>query len=113
MTTAVVPADVIAYAPELTGNPLIQIYLDLAKTFVFENKWGVKYKPAVCLLTAHFLTLQLRLAGSAGPITQEAVGELSISYGAVSDKADELQATTYGTIYLQYRKTLTITPLVV
>lgn len=111
--TIVTTADVISYAPELTGNALLQIYLDFAKTFVNETKWGVKYKASVCLLTAHFVTLSIRGAGSSGPITSERVGELAVSYGSASDKADELLATTYGTMYLQYRKTLTITPLVV
>lgn len=113
--TVVEVADVLTYAPEISslGNPLIQVYLDLAKNFVFETKWERKYKQAICLLTAHFCTLKNRSAGGVGPITSESVGELSISYGNVSDKGDELLTTTYGSMYYALRKTLKITPLVV
>ena len=113
--TTVTASDVLIYAPELStlNNDLVEVYLELAQNFVYENKWGRKYKQAVCLLTAHFLTIKQRSAGSAGPITSESVGELSVSYGAVSDKADELLTTTYGSMYYSLRKTLTITPLVV
>lgn len=113
--TTVETSDVLVYAPELSSldNSFVQVYLDLAKNFVFENKWERKYKQAVCLLTAHFLTIAQRAGGSAGPITSESVGELSISYGSVSDKGDELLTTTYGSMYFALRKTLKITPLVV
>lgn len=108
-------SDVLMYAPELSNEnaSTFEVYIDLAKSFVFENKWERKYKQAVCLLTAHFLTLKNRASGGSGPITQESVGELSVSYGAVSDKANELLTTNYGTMYFQLRKTLKITPLVV
>lgn len=113
--TSVEASDVINIAPELSSmdTGLVEFYLELAKNFVNETKWGRKYKQAVCLLTAHFLVIKNREGGSAGPVTSEAVGELSIGYGSVSDKGDELLATTYGSMYFSLRKTLTITPLVV
>lgn len=114
MATQVEIADVLVYAPELStlSNPFLQIYLDLAKNFVFESKWERKYKQAVCLLTAHMVSMTSTGANNSGPIASESVGELSISYSN-GQMDDELQSTTYGEIYLMLRKTLKITPLVV
>jgi hypothetical protein len=114
--TPVESSDVLVYAPELSAlNPAqIEIYLDLAKSFVFETKWGAKYKSGVCLLTAHFLTLQSRGGGASGHITSESVGELSVSYSSLASSSDEdYKTTTYGSMYIALRKTLKITPLVV
>jgi len=114
MSTPVEIADVLVYAPELASvpTPQMQIYLDLAKNFVFEGKWERKYKQAVCLLTAHMVSMTSTGANNSGPIASESVGELSISY-ANSPMDDELQSTTYGELYYMLRKTLKITPLVV
>lgn len=108
-------SDVLLIAPELSNlsEPLIEFFIELAKDHVNETKWGARYKRAVCLLTAHLLTLKNRGAGGAGAITSESVGELSVSYGAVSDKADVLLTTTYGSMFYSLRKTLSITPMVV
>ena len=114
MATPVEIADVLVYAPELSTlpSPFMQVYLDLAKNFVFETKWERKYKQAVCLLTAHMVSMTKTGGNNSGPIASESVGELSISYSnATMD--DELQRTSYGELYLMLRKTLKITPLVV
>lgn len=114
MSTPVAFSDVLVYAPELASIAPAkqQVYLDLAKNFVFEAKWGRKYKQAVCLLTAHFLSMTATGATNQGPIASESVGELSISYSNASSD-DELQKTSYGELYFMLRKTLTTTPLVV
>jgi len=114
MSTPVEIADVLVYAPELSAVPTsqMQIYLDLAKNFVFEGKWERKYMQGVCLLTAHMVSITMGGSNNSGPIASESVGELSISYSN-GPMDDELQGTSYGELYLMLRKTLKITPLVV
>jgi len=105
--------DVFKYAPELasTTSGVAQVYLGLALNFVNEQKWGRKYVQAVCLMTAHLLTLQIRKS-SAGAITSESVGELSVSYSTPSTGDEELKSTIYGAAYFMLRKTLSFSPVV-
>lgn len=114
MPTPVLAADVKALAEELTTvlDAKVNLYIELAKLQVLESFWGAKYKMGVVTLAAHLLTLMNRAGGSAGSVSSEAVGELSISYSAPTSDS-ELGTTTYGSMYIALRKTLNITPLVV
>jgi len=112
---AVTPKDVknVALSGEFDDlkNSAIQIYLDMAVRCVDETVWGDKADDAIKLLTAHYLTLATR-EGASGPVTSEKVGDLQTNYGQ-SQSDSELASTSYGTMYLQMKKTLVTTPRVV
>jgi len=122
----VTPADVKSTAPEFSAvsDPTIEIYIDVARTFVCESKWGTKKaKFAIQYMTA-FLMADLGLGSDggvksnvSGPVTMERVGDLSRSYGTVNfngGSASEqiLSANKYGRMFIMLRKTLLITPMV-
>lgn len=105
------------YAPELASvsDPMIGLYIDLAKDNVAESVWQEKYDRAVAMLTCHYLTMRGRAAsGGAGPVTSKKVGDLQISYGQVQGYMSDatLSSTEYGMIYLHMRRGLVITPIV-
>lgn len=110
---AVQPKDVkdIALQGEFDSlkNGAIKIYLDMATRCVDATVWGDKSDDAIKLLAAHFLTLATR-GGKGGSVTSEKVGDLQINYGQSGQDDAELLSTSYGTMYLQLKKGLVITP---
>lgn len=132
---AVTYQNVIQVAPEfkpLSESPagilIINEMISLATTFVCVAKWGtIKGEKAITYLAAHFLK-ELGFsegvngggadASVTGPITQEKVGDLSRSYGALNLGAnanvqDNLFSTTaYGKIFVALRRTVVSTPRV-
>jgi hypothetical protein len=96
--------------------------ITLAETFVNRTVWdtaasggedlgdfGVKF------LAAHFLAVDLRgTVAAAGPVTAEAAGGLSRSYGlgvAISFDESMLGRTIYGQRFLQIKRTLLLSPV--
>lgn len=118
---AVTPASVVETAPELASEDpaRIQRFIDIAKPYVNLNTWGAaKYDYALELFTAHLLTTALTsttTGGSSGGglVTSEKVGDLSIGYAVAAAAPDTLATTKYGSLFLQLRRTLLITPIVV
>ncbi len=101
----------------------ITAFLGIAQTSMNVAVWGNAYDPGLAYLTAHLLKKSGPGGGvqggtsTAGPLTQERVGELSRSYGAVdlgsASAADALLATTsYGMEYLRLRRLIPTTPMV-
>lgn len=93
----------------------IEVYLSLAQIRVSQSQWGNAYQAGVCYLAAHMLVSAGGNAGSqsgsggaaGGPLTQEAVGDLSRSFGTVGvqGSGDELLMTTrYGQMFLDLRR---------
>ena len=119
MPVIITATDVTNVAPEFTSQAQARIdsFIDIARGFICEEKWGEKAKNAIIFYTAHLLSLASRGAsGASGPVTAERVGELSRSYGQISGGSDsemELSQTPYGLIFISMRKGLLITPLVI
>lgn len=128
MAVEVTAADVIAIAPEFAGMDDAQIepFIEIARDFVNETTWGSKAANGIRYLAAHLVkTLGIDAddatgnTDATGPITSERVGDLSRSYGSALSNAahaslsDQMLATTrYGQVFVMYRKTLLITPMV-
>lgn len=117
MPTAVTATDVTNVATELASetDARINIFIDIAREYLCEEKWGTKAKTAIILYTAHLLTLANRgTTGAAGAVTSEKVGELQRSYGSgVDGQTDELAQTPYGMMLMQLRRGILFTPIVV
>lgn len=132
---AVTYLNVIQIAPEfkeLSDSPegilIIEEMISLASTFVCLVKWGAgKGEKAITYLAAHFLKdlgFNDGVDGGGndssvtGLITQEKVGDLSRSYGALNLGANAnvqdnlFSTTTYGKIFVALRRTVVSTPRV-
>lgn len=115
MSVSITKTDVTNVAPELASETTerINFFIDFARTFVCESKWGTKAKLATTVMAAHLATLSNR-NGNSGAITSEKVGDYSQNYGPGATGSDsELSQTAYGTQFLMLRKTLVTTPLIV
>lgn len=116
---AITPSELKKFAPEFEDQPnsRLNIFIGMADRMVNESCWGDKADDARLLLSAHFTTLGDRGAGgTAGAVTSEKVGDLQTNYAnpsSSSGKGSEFMSTSYGQIYLQLRKTLVVTPMVV
>lgn len=117
MPTAVSATDVTNVATELASETptRIELFIEIAREYLCEEKWGTKAKTAIILYTAHLMSLANRGAtGAAGAVTSEKVGELSRNYGsAVGGEDDELAQTSYGMMLMQLRRGILFTPIVV
>jgi hypothetical protein len=114
-----------ALFPEFSGvdNTRITAFIGIAKTSMSEVVWGEAYDSGLAYLTAHLLKKSGPGGGvqggssTAGPLTQERVGELSRSYGTVDSGSISqgdalLTSTSYGVEYLRLRKLIPTTPMV-
>ncbi len=99
-------------------DPQIQKAIDDASLVVCDTEvWGDKLDLGVCLLAAHFLLETLNSGtgtGPAGPVTAEAAGGLSRSFGSLSGAAFDsgYSTTLFGRRYLELMRTLDLTPFV-
>jgi hypothetical protein len=112
MPITVEQSDISNVAPELASQTQerVDLFIEYARLFVNEEKWGSKAKFGIVLYACHLLTLSSS-DGRSG-ITSEKVGELQVNYAAPQGD-DELNQTPYGMMYRNLRKTLPFTPLVV
>ena len=79
-------------------NPRVQFFIDMATRRVNPNVFGDKADDAICLLSAHLLTLGNR-SGQGGSVTNEKVGDLSRGYSGGSDSKGKHGSTSYGEMY--------------
>lgn len=115
MSITITSSDVTNVAPEFASesSERVGIFIEYARLFVSESKYGDRAKFAIILYTAHLLTLSNR-EGSGGAITAEKVGDLQRSYSTTPKAEDyDLSQTSYGGMVLQLRKTLLVTPFMV
>jgi hypothetical protein len=89
----------------------IDAFIQVASGRVAPTVWGVNTQYATALLVAHMITMSGGVGGSggsaAGPVTQEAVGDLSRSYGTVGVPGtgdQELLTTRYGQEFVALRR---------
>lgn len=100
-----------AFAPELStvdADAQTDI-LAFVNTALDANMFGgtsaARYKLAKIYMAAHFGSQGLRgVSGSAGPVTSEAAGGISRSYG-FSGGEDSFETSTYGKMYLALLRT--------
>lgn len=124
MELPITPEKVRIFAPEFKdlSDEEIQMYIDLADSFLCTKKWGAKAAQGLMLMTCHLMkTMGLGAtgggsSGAVGPVTSERVGDLSRSYATAnvgSGATDNLLAMTrYGQLLVLLRKTMVFTPMV-
>jgi len=90
----------------------IDAYLDIATIRVPSSVWGDRSGYATALLAAHMLATSGALPGQGGgagggPVTAEAVGQVSRSFGSVGEASSgdaELRTTRYGIDFIALRR---------
>ena len=97
----------------------LEVYIELATMRVNKTAWGYPsrdtYKPATAYLAAHMLVSGGGASGpstgtggaSGGALTQEAVGDLSRSFGTVGEagsRSESEMTTKYGQQYIALRR---------
>ena len=96
------PSELKKMFPEFANetNPRINFFIGMAERRVNKTVFGDKADDAVCLMTAHLLTLGSR-GGQGGTVTSEKVGDLSRSYSSASkgDDSNSLDSTSYGQMF--------------
>ena len=99
-------ADVVEIAPELadTADAAQTAILAMARRLCNAAAFGELYADGVRYLAAHLATIG-RNKGR-GPVTAEAVGQLSRSYGTLVALAGTWGATAYGAHYYQLTRML-------
>ena len=81
------------------ANKRVQFFIDMAERRVNRNIFGDKADDAVCLMSAHLLSMGSR-GGKSGAITGEKVGDLSRNYSSGVDKdSSSLKSTSYGQLF--------------
>lgn len=91
LTTNIVTAQVYTAPP--VPLPIINVYLNLARSSLDAARWGEGWLPAVCLYAAHFITLWMQ--SESGTFTNAAsIARKGLSAGLMTSKsADGLSAS--------------------
>jgi len=94
--------------PPVATDEQIQMYLDIAETFIDESQWCGNYENAIYFLAAHYLFILVSPSSniSSGPVSSKSFGDVSISYSNLTKSTytiDEifLSSTKYGQVFLQ------------
>lgn len=106
---AIVWSDVVAIAPELAATGTAQqdaILAMVGRQVADPCAWGDYLDDAAKFLAAHYGTLA-RSKGK-GPVTAEAVGQVSRSYGDMTKLAGSLGLTSYGVEYERIARLTTL-----
>lgn len=100
-------------------QPKVELLIGIATNRVPSSVWGQNTSYATGLLAAHMLSSLGGAGGDGGgvggPVTAEAVGDLSRGYGSWGQAGtgdDELRLTRYGALFLELRRETVITPCV-
>jgi hypothetical protein len=93
-------------APETQGaeDLTLDIFIEIATLRISPTVFGNLYRVAVAYLAAHFYVLSQERGGVAGPLTSARAGEVAESYGRLRDDPAGYNATTYGNLYLELRR---------
>jgi len=112
----ITPADITAKFPGVFDSLLdatVQLAIDEAALNINEDLWGDYYNLGLIYLSAHLLAVSVPgvlggLAGAAGPVTSQGAGDVRVSFaaGASAMSATFFGNTSYGQMYLQYRRTI-------
>ena len=96
---AITWANIVAIAPSLSTVPSASqtILMSMAAAQMDSTLWGDLYDAGQTYLTAHLA--QLGILGGSGPVTQETVGDLSVSYASPKLLGSSMFLTSYGVEY--------------
>lgn len=116
----VLPDDITNLAPEFESvdEEIIAFYIELARSFVAEGRWGTKAKAGIMYYAMHLMSRNGLgdNASTGGVVKSESVGGISVTYetagNSVATSDGALGLTSYGEIILMLKKTLFTTPLV-
>lgn len=110
---AVDPKTMKTMFPEFANqtNKRIQFFIDMSERRINRPIFGDKADDAVCLMSAHLLTLGSR-GGVGGAITGEKVGDLSTNYSSGSQGVNSLSGTAYGQLFGDLMKSCRAVPRV-
>lgn len=106
--------------PEFTlpiaSDARVQLFLDDASMQINASLWGAKTDLGIYYLAAHLLAIDNATGmtgGTFGPVTSEAVGQVSRSYASngTPGHASEFGATKYGMNYYRLWRTVPATPV--
>lgn len=117
------PADWTAILPEFipVGDPILQVWLDVAQDMIPISWWGVKALNGHIFLAAHLYTVANPTGvggsgGESGPVKTREIDKLRIEYesaGSGSSTVDPLLgATKYGRLFIVLRMSLLVLPIV-
>lgn len=97
--------DVVAIAPHLASAPLElqDLVLEAVPLRVEQDRWGDPAFMAGLQLAAHLATVSTQ-GGKSGPVSSQAVGQVSVSYGLPSSWEEGLALTSYGREYIRLRR---------
>jgi hypothetical protein len=102
----VTAATVKAFAPQFAAvsDTTVNLYLDQAIEQLSASVYGTAYDRAVMLWTCHQLQVTLGAsAGSAGALTGQQAGDVSVSFAAGIDSTG-FRRTAYGQQYLAFAR---------
>lgn len=99
---AIAPGDAVAFTALPTASQ--DAFLNYAIGQLDPDNWGGFLFQATCYLAAHYA--KLGLSRGAGPVTQEAVGQMSRSYAPMKGTGESIayaafEQTSYGLQYLE------------
>lgn len=110
-------------SPDLSSDPRLSDFVDLAVLQTSKDAFGTKYQLAIALLVLHWLTLESQGGGSSsgsgsgviGGIKSEKEGDLSRSYGSLinpSGKGSDnyFNSTVFGAELLTLRRSCIMMP---
>lgn len=108
----------ITVAPEFaSADPATVSFFETeAAEYINFPLWGKKGKYAHALFTAHLMKMSTPAVSqvNGGVVTSSKVGDLQRNYSnAGSSSEDALLRTSYGTLFLQLRRSISVSPLVV
>lgn len=111
---AISSSTVLNVAPELSSvsSERMSYFITEASRYINSTKWGAKSDFAHALLTAHLLTISNK-NGISGEVIEEKVGDLSRKFSSSGSDVSSLASTSYGKQFLQLRKSLIISPMVI
>lgn len=106
-------ATFLEYFPDFSteSNDRINLFLTESARYVNTNVWGAKANFAQALYTAHLISTG-NSGASSGSLSSDKVGDLSQNYSTQTSDTS-LGATSYGLQFLQLRKSLLLSPMVI
>ncbi len=115
------PEDITNVAPEFESvDPdVIEFWIESARDYVAESRWGTKAKRGIMFMAMHLMSRNglgdNASIGGVGAVVSETVGGISTTYDVASSSSADgsaLGLTSYGEMFLMLRKTIVGTPLV-
>ena len=103
----------IAFFPDFESEDesRVNLFITEAARYVNSRIWSTKTDFATALYTAHLLSVT-NSGASSGSLSEDKVGDLSQKYSTPTSE-ESLGSTAYGLQFLQMRKSLLISPMVI